>query len=52
MVVYPTLTAMKKIAQSDHVYIENPVLLILGINKQESKIGLFIYTNGKLVKYE
>lgn len=46
------LKAMTEIAESNEVNIENPILLILGIDKTEMKLGAFVYSNNKLIKYE
>jgi len=46
------LNAMVEIAESPDVSIENPILVILGVNKKEMKIGAFVYSKNKLLKYE
>lgn len=46
------LNAMIEIAESPDVSIENPILLILGVNKTEMKLGTFVYSKNKLLKYE
>jgi integrative and conjugative element protein (TIGR02256 family) len=46
------LNAMSEIAESTDVSIENPILMILGINKTEMKLGTFVFSKNKLLKYE
>lgn len=44
--------AMKEIAESDEVLIQNPVLLILGITKEQYKYKFFIHHNKNLKEYD
>lgn len=46
------LNAMIEIAESGEVNIENPILMILGVSKTERKLGAFVYSKNKLLKYE
>lgn len=46
------LNAMIEITESPEVSIENPILLILGVSKTEMKLGTFVYSKNKLLKYE
>ena len=46
------LNAMIEIAESHDVSIENPILMILGVSKTEMKLGTFVYSKNKLLKYE
>lgn len=46
------LNAMIEIAESPDVSIENPILMILGVSKTEMKLGTFVYSKNKLLKYE
>ena len=53
MYSYTDLNAMRQIASSTNVSIENPILLILGIiNNSPSEISAYIYDNKELFKYE
>lgn len=46
------LNAMIEIAECPDVSIENPILIILGVSKAEMKLGTFVYSKNKLLKYE
>ena len=46
------LNAMTEIAMCDTVCIENPILLILTICKNEQGFSFFMYDNQRLYKYE
>ena len=46
------LNAMIEIAKSPDVSIENPILIILGVTKTEMKLGTYVYSKNKLLKYE
>ena len=47
------LNAMIKIAKDDNVVIENPILLILSINKDKSyKFSFYLYASEKLIEYD
>lgn len=47
------LNAMINIAKNDNVVIENPILLILSIDKDKSyEFSFYLYTNEKLIKYD
>ena len=47
------LNAMKEIAQNGKVIIENPILLILSINKKgNNDFSFYLYVNEKLIKYD
>lgn len=47
------LNAMKEIAGDENVIIENPILLILSINKKRNyEYSFYLYVNGKLIKYD
>jgi len=47
------LNAMIKIAKDDNVVIENPILLILSIDKDKNyKFSFYLYANEKLFKYD
>lgn len=46
------LNSMNEIAECPDVSIENPILMILAVNKTEMKLGTYVYSKNKLLKYE
>ena len=53
MYSYTDLNAMKQIASSTNVCVENPILLILSIlNNSPHEFSAYIYDNKELFKYE
>jgi len=46
------MNAMIEIGESDDVNIENPLLLILGINPSKMDAGAYVYSKKKLLRYE
>lgn len=46
------LKAMTEIAENDEVNIENPILVILALSPSEMRVGAFLYSKNKLIKYE
>jgi len=46
------LNAMIEIEQNDEVIINNPVLLIISINKSQIDYSFYLYVNKKLLKYD
>lgn len=50
---FKDLTAMRRIAEEDGVMIENPILLIVGLNKWDIKSHTaYIYSDNELFKYK
>lgn len=51
----PSITdvaALKTIAQHDEVYIENPVLLIIGISKESCELGFYVLFRNEMYRYD
>jgi len=46
------MNAMIEIGESDDVNIENPLLLVLGINPSKMDVGAYVYSKNKLLRYE
>ncbi len=46
------LKAMRKIASHNEVYINNPLLLILSVNKKSFDFIFYVYFNDKMYSYE
>ena len=46
------LNAMTEIANCDEVSIENPILMILSNSKSDNGLGVFVFSNNKLIKYD
>lgn len=46
------LDALRKIVQHDEVYIENPVLLIIGVNKEDYQLGFYVLFRNEVYRYQ
>lgn len=46
------LNAMIEIAESHEVNIANPILMILSVSDSEKRLGAFVFSKSKLLKYE
>lgn len=46
------LSAITEIADCDEVSIENPILMILSVNKTDMGLGVYVFSKNKLVKYD